>query len=116
MSQMGTKIDQFAIPVCRSFQAKIHNEQICYEIDLQRFSNPKNIERELELGFAFIMDYNEDRQITFDSGSGFNLKNVEVDGLVKEFVKDIEDESSLIYLNTIGEHVHTDLQARVSPT
>ena len=114
MSQMGTKIDQFTVPVCSSFQAKIHKDQICYEVDLQRFSNPKNIERELELGFAFIMDYNEDRQITFNSG--YNLKNVEADGLVKEFVKDIEDESSLIYLNTIGEHEHIDLTAEVSST
>ena len=60
------------------------------------------------------MDYNEDRQIKFDSG--FNFKNVEVDGFVKEFVKDIEDESSLIYLNTIGEHEYTDLPARVLTT
>ena len=100
MSQMGTKIDQFTVPVCSSFQAKIHNEQICYEIDLQRFSNPKNIERELELGFAFIMDYNEDRQITFNQDDDQVADN----GLINSVVKYQEKNSASIYLDTIGKY------------
>ena len=64
MSQMGTKIDQFTVPVCRSFQAKIHYDQICYEIDLSKFSDKKNIAKDLKLGFYFLMDYSEDRQVS----------------------------------------------------
>ena len=67
MSAMGVKIDQFDDPVCDSFQAKILNDQICYEIDLSTFKKGKeNIEKELDLGFSFLMDYNEDRQVKCD--------------------------------------------------
>ena len=62
MSSVGVKIEALDIPVCNSFQARILNDQLCYEIDLNRFSNKDNIERELKLGFNFIMNYNEDRQ------------------------------------------------------
>ena len=39
MSAMGVKIDQFDVPVCNSFQAKVLNDQLCYEVDLNRFTN-----------------------------------------------------------------------------
>ena len=50
MSIMGTRIDQFEVPVCNSFHAKVLNDQLCYEVDL-------DIERNLDLGLAFFMDY-----------------------------------------------------------
>ena len=65
MTSVGIKIDQFEAPVCNSFQAKLRNDQLCYEVDLNRFSNKDNIQNELDLGFNFLMDYNEDRQVTF---------------------------------------------------
>ena len=67
MSSMGVRIEEFDVPVCNSFKAKVLNDQLCYEVDLNRFSNKDNIENELKSGFVFIMDYNEDRQVTFDS-------------------------------------------------
>jgi len=66
MSAMGVKIDQFDVPVCNSFQAKLMNDQLCYEVDLNTFSNKKNFEKELEIGLNFLIDYNEDRQMTFE--------------------------------------------------
>ena len=33
-SVMGVKIEQFDEPVCNNFVPKLHNDQICYEIDL----------------------------------------------------------------------------------
>ena len=66
MSVVGVKIDQFDVPVCNSFQAKVLNDQLCYEVDLNRFTNKVNWEDETKLGFNFIMDYNEDRQIKMD--------------------------------------------------
>merc|ERR1712079_56903 len=66
MKAMGVQIDQFDVPVCNSFQAKILNDQLCYEVDLNRFTNKTNIKNELELGFSFIMDYNEDRQVRIE--------------------------------------------------
>ena len=66
MSAMGIKIDEFDDPVCNSFQAKILNDQLCYEVDLNKYSNKDNIDKELSSGFLFFLDYNEDRQVTFE--------------------------------------------------
>ena len=104
MSAMGVKIDQFDDPVCNSFQAKIQNDQLCYEVDLDEIVKEKNIDVEaaLKSGLNFVLDYNEDRQLkTFneapyveeDSGwlNNFN-PNAETD----------KDQHALIYLDTIG--------------
>ena len=98
MSSMGENIDQFDVPVCNSFQAKVLNDQLCYEVDLNSFSNKSNIENELKSGFAFIMDYNEDRQTTFDEE---NI-NFEENGLVNRIVKSDNDKHAHIFLDTIG--------------
>ena len=61
---MSVKIDPHdEVPTCNSFQAIVRNDQLCFEVDLNRFSNKENIEKELSTGFFFIMDYNEDRQV-----------------------------------------------------
>ena len=98
MSAMGEKIEQFDIPVCNSFQAKVLNDQLCYEVDLNRFTNILNKENELKLGFAFIMDYNKDRQVTYDQ----EYNGVEEDGLVNRIAKSDDDNHASIFLDTIG--------------
>ena len=98
MSEMGVKIDQFDVPICNSFKAKVLNDQLCYEVDLNTFSNRYKIDKELRSGFAFIMDYNEDRQTTFDEE---NI-NFEENGLVNRIVKSDNDKHAHIFLDTIG--------------
>ena len=61
--EMGIKIDQFDDPVCNSFQAKIQNDQLCYEVDLNKFANKDNLNKALKSGLRFVLDYNEDRQV-----------------------------------------------------
>ena len=96
MSAVGIKIDHFDVPVCKSFEARILNDQLCYEVDLNKFS--VNIERELKTGFTFVMDYNVDRQISFEemipTKNHFSLGNIvaESDNVYHAF----------IYLDTIG--------------
>ena len=97
MSAMGVMIDQFDVPVCNAFQAKILNDQLCYEVDLNKFSNKDNVDEELELGFNFLMDYNEDRQVTFDQG----MRNEKFD-LSGNVVKSNQMQDATVYLNTIG--------------
>ena len=98
MSTMGVKIDQFDIPVCNSFQAKILNDQLCYEVDLEMLRNSNNIKNDIKLGLALLMDYNEDKQFVSDmkvdceDNESFGSK---IDGFN-------EDENAFIYLNTIG--------------
>ena len=99
MSAMGVKIDQFDVPVCNSFQAKIQNDQLCYEVDLNRFVDADNLGSQLKLGFNIIMDYNEDRQIVFDDQVS-QSKDI---NLAKRIVESEQEEHAFIYLNTIGE-------------
>ena len=96
MASTGVNIDQFHIPVCNSFEAIILGDQLCYQIDLNRFSTKD--ESELTSGFAFIMDYNEDRQVTFEQEPFVS----EDDGLVGRIDESDDDKHAYIYLNTIG--------------
>ena len=101
MSAVGVRINQFNIPVCNSFQDRILNDQLCYEVDLNRFSNKDNIKNELKLGFNFILDYNEDRQVTFNKQS--NDKMDTDTSMAVKVVKSDDNQYASIYLNTVGE-------------
>ena len=59
-SAMGVKIDQFAVPVCNSFKAKIIEDQLCYQVDPNEFRAKIDLEGELSL--SLFIDYNEDRE------------------------------------------------------
>ena len=63
---IGTKIDEFEIPVCNIFKAKNHLDQLCYETDLQELKekDSKKLQRQLEMGLNLVIDYNEERQLT----------------------------------------------------
>ena len=100
MSAVGIKIKQFDVPVCNSFQAKILNDQLCYEVDLNSISRNSNRDLELGLGFNFLLDYNEDRQKTFDRN------------ITKKFSLTGEDQSdhAVIYLNTVGKYQYIIVQ------
>ena len=93
---VGQQIDGFGQPMCNSFQGKILNDQLCYEVDLNRFSNKHNIRNELKLGFVFFMDFNEDRQVTFDRS------DEKVTIIASQFVNTTTSTEAHIYLNTIG--------------
>ena len=99
MSGMGVKIKYFHVPVCKSFQAKVLNDQLCYEVDLNRYSNQYNIKKELELGFTMILDYNEERQVTFDT---VVESSEEDESLAIKIVESDDIQHASIYLNTIG--------------
>ena len=98
MSAMGIRNGHFNVTICNSFQAKIIKNQLCYEVDLNRFSNVNNIEKELNAGFAFIMDYNEDRHIEYKEF----LENVTDMSFVSRIDKSDDNLHASIYLNTIG--------------
>ena len=98
MSAMGVMIDQFNHPVCNSFQAKIMNDQLCYEVDLNAYYDENNIKNQLKLGFHFLMDYNEDRQVALDQ----NISETNNDGLAKSVSSSDQIQDAFIYLDTIG--------------
>ena len=86
--------------MCNSFKAKVLNDQLCYEVDLEQQFKTKTsyLKRNLELGLVFFMDYNEDRQINFEENNDFKQQVHFVDRVDAS----IDDEKASIYLNTIG--------------
>ena len=105
MSAVGEKIDQFAIPVCNVFEAKLLNDQVCYQVDLNQFSQRNNIERELEFGFNFLMDFNEDRQVTIDESFTLPNPNANEYTMSRYILKLVTDSNQhSIHFNTIGMH------------
>ena len=60
-STTGVKIDQFDVPVCNIFKAKLHKDQLCYEADIDNF---KQDFQNSELSVSFFIHYNEDRIIS----------------------------------------------------
>ena len=101
MSGVGVKLKHFDDPVCNSFQAKILNDQLCYEVDLNLYSNQSNKARELEFGFSFVMDYNEDRQVTIQSNISKVAKR---SGMSENILEAGKNQHAFIYLDTIGEN------------
>ena len=99
MSAMGTKIDEFDVPVCNSFQDKVVNDQLCYEVDLNKLKN-WNFNRQLKTGLNFLMDYNEDRQVTFNN----NISREKDESLSSNVVESNQEHQAFIYLDTVGKH------------
>ena len=59
---MGATIKGFDAPVCNSFEKKIIKNQLCYEVDLEKFKSDDKIKDQLENGLSLILDFNEDKQ------------------------------------------------------
>ena len=72
------------------------NDQLCYEVDLDKYKDKDNTEKDLKSGLVFLYDYNEDRQVTL----------IEHDELIHidrfDSQRSQEDENGFVYLNTIG--------------
>ena len=102
MSGVGVKLDQFDDPVCNTFLLTILNDQLCYEVDLNKFSNRDNIEKELESGLVFLMDYNVDREVVF------NQKSVKRnnESFTSKIIESGHKDHATIHLNTIGKYLH----------
>ena len=100
MSAMGMMVDQFHLPICTSFEAKIRNDELCYEVDLNKFTSQENIENELKLGFVFLMDYNEDRQLMISEDfMGETDKKL---SLARSIAESHLSSNAIIYLDTVG--------------
>ena len=93
----GQKRKYFEYPwTCNLFKARILKGQVCYEADLNLLKNKKTVEKDLKYGFSFLMDYNEDRQVTLLD----QIPNKK--SLVSEFSDIDGDDEAIIHLNTIG--------------
>ena len=92
MNIMGKKVNGFDNPVCDSFEAKIRNDQLCYEVDLEKFKDQKRIKEQLKSGLVLILDYNLERQ-----SETYNPQKV-----IKLESEDNDEKDVHIYLDTIS--------------
>ena len=61
ISLMGAESELFSMPVCSSFRPKLFYDQLCYEVDVNRFQDVYN-EEDLQLGLSILVDTNFNRQ------------------------------------------------------
>ena len=94
----GSVVDGFSIPVCNIFQAKVWNNQLCYEVDLQKLKDKHNLEDQLKKGLILLLDYNEELQL---NGVTINDK-VNRKKLKNSYFFEEQDDSVNIHLNTIS--------------
>ena len=92
MEAVGTLTEDFDIPICNSFKAKIKNDQLCYELDLQLLKNITNINKQLQSGLFLVLDYNEDRQLILKNKIQKNSKKGKM----------VQNKQAKIYLDTIS--------------
>ena len=105
MSALGVKIGQFDVPVCNSFQAKIFHDQLCYEVDLNKFANKIKInKKEMKIGLTFLMDYNEDRQVKFEVPAKEKKEEIDLD-MSRNILKLDHNDDAVIHFNSIGRNM-----------
>ena len=99
---MGVKIDKFDIPVCNSFTEGVLNNQLCYKVDPNNFMQRKNIVEGFKAGITLVLDYNEDREVSYGTQNGDGIKEDEEEDIMDILVQTDSKQEALIYLNTIG--------------
>ena len=100
MTSMGLLIDQFSFPICRSFKARVLNNQLCYELNPNEYIGQHNLQESLRVGITLVIDDNEDREVTeasYDKASEVLDNNI-LDVL---FQKE-KSRTSTIRIHTIG--------------
>ena len=82
---IGTRTDEFELPVCNISKPMIYLDQICYEMNLQEMkdSNDDNLMNQLEWGLTLAMDYNEERQLLAGKMYIVRTKFEELDKMVE---------------------------------
>ena len=50
-------------PICKSFTPKIFYDQLCYEVDVNKYlEKSENRRNDIKIGLSFLIDTNENRQ------------------------------------------------------
>ena len=53
------------LPICKSFTPKIFYDQLCYEVDVNKYlQQSQNRKDAVRIGLSLLIDTNENRQLT----------------------------------------------------
>ena len=104
---VGTKVDDFDIPVCDIFRPRVRNDQLCYETDLEemRSKDISTAMKQLKLGLVLILDYNEELQL-----GQYIKKNTSKLGEKKPYFDHSNDGSAFFSFNTISKRYFSPLE------
>ena len=82
MSLLGRKVEGFQDPVCSAFTGKIVNNQLCYEVDLNRFRDQVDWEEALQSGLSLVIDTNDEydvRKLLTEDGNIKTPEDIKLD-------------------------------------
>lgn len=95
-SVMGIKIDEFDVPVCKSFRPKIIRDHLCYTVDPNDYKHKIDLKGELSL--SLYIHYNEDRQM--ENSVSSEEPNIIVETLGKRADQSVQtSERGMLYLS-----------------
>ena len=97
---MGVKVDQFYSPVCSSFEARVLNDQLCYEVDPNQFTVARDSISDSN-GLTLFIDTNHERQYPKNNmlKGTYHLRLPCIFNIVMILYAGQE---FMIYLNTLG--------------
>ena len=97
---MGRHTDELDFPVCDSFRETILYGQLCYEVNVNQFTDKQLTTSDLEKGLAFILDYNEDKTFAKRATDGGPESGAE--SLTDQMVVFEQNEEALIFIGSIS--------------
>ena len=103
LSLVGTNINNFQeTPVCTAFKQKIVNDQVCYEIDVNRFKADVDWEESLQLGLSLVLDTNNEYDVSKLLAEDGNIENNVVKDKLNSYDNTELHDKFTIYLKTIS--------------
>ena len=103
MSLLGRKVDGFQAPVCSAFTRKIVNNQLCYEVDLNRFRDQVDWKESLQSGLSLVIDTNDEYDVRKLMTENKNIKTEE--DVLDSYFKNNWQEKFSIILKTISKYL-----------
>ena len=111
----------FDFPTCKIFNPKIFNNQLCYQVDLNKFKDSFSSDN-LKNGITFFVDMNEDRQFSWTND--IQLKNSGIKAMTIFFYisnylawklrKTVDEDTFTIHLGTLGKYNSNSMNYRNS--
>ena len=98
IESMTMKIENFSLPVCYSFKAVVHKDQLCYQVDLESFKSKENLKEQILNGLVLILDNNEDRNMLSSDTSSMDQGYISVDTISMKKIILIDGVHFAIYL------------------
>ena len=111
MSLLGRKAEGFHAPVCSAFTRKIVNNQLCYEVDLNRFRDQVDWKESLQSGLSLVIDTNDEYDVKKLLTEDGNIKTVK-DKLDTYQDRQLQGKFS-IFLKTISKYLFPHLQSHL---